>query len=150
MGKVFSAIAILTLLACAGQKEEWQQPQRVAAEFRLAETEPADGLTETVFSFTGEKFYLHDEVVISNEDILLASVAMGTDWPIINVTLTREAAERFADVTASNVTGHMGILIDGRLVSVPKINAVVPDGVVQISFDCTEEEAERIADGIVR
>jgi preprotein translocase subunit SecD len=147
MRKAIGLIIMLGLVGCASLDK---QPGEVTVEFRLAETESAEGLTEMTFEFTGEKFYLHDETVLSNDDVVLASVSKGDFWPVIDVTLTSDGAERFAQVTGDNISKHMAIVVGGELVSCPKINAQILGGRAQITGDFTEEEAKRIATGITQ
>ena len=150
MNMIKRAIGLFIVLGLVGCASLDKQPERVTIEFRLAETEPAEGLTEMTFEFTGEKFYLHDEIVLSNDDVILAAVSKGEFWPVIDLTLTRAAAERFAHVTGDNISKRMGIVVDGKLVSAPTIMAQIPNGRAQITGDFTEDEAKRIASGITR
>jgi preprotein translocase subunit SecD len=146
MRKAIGLIIVLGLVGCASLDK---QPE-VTVEFRLAETEPAEGLTEMTFESTGEKFYLHDEVVLTNADIVLAEADKSDFGSIVNVTLTSDGAEKLAQVTGNNISKHMGIVVDGELVSCPRINAQISGGEAQIIGNLTEEEAERIATGITQ
>jgi preprotein translocase subunit SecD len=136
-------ILFFTSCTCPSRK-----PVPVAVEFRLAETKSAEGLTEVIFEPTGEIFYLHEEVLLSNADIVSAEVIMGGRGPVVCVTMTFSGKEKWARVTGENLQKHLGMLVDGTLVSAPVINAPILEGVAIIGTMFTEEEARRIAEGI--
>ena len=52
-------------------------------------------------------------------------------------------------VSQENIGKPLAIVVDGTLVSAPVIKAAIPGGVAVIVGSFTQEEAERIADGIV-
>ena len=142
---VFALLFLITALYalhCA------RGPEPMAVEFRLARTEPGEGLTEMTFDPTGEKFYLDDEVLIDNRDI---AAAAATEWQgehVIELTFTEPGKEKLARVTGQNVTERMGMVVDGRLLSAPRINAAITQGRAIIIGALTEEEARRLAAGI--
>ena len=123
--------------------------QRVRLEFRLAETEPGEGLTEITVSGTDERFYLHEEVLMTNADIDTASVVMWSERPSIEVVFTEGGREKFARVTRDNVGKRLGMVIDGELVTAPVIRAEIREGKAVINGDFSQDEAKRIAEGIV-
>ena len=120
----------------------------VIVEFRLAETEPAEGLAELVLPKSGEAFYLHPDVAIGNADIASASVIKWGGGPVVELVLTPKGSEKLAAVTEKNVTKRMGMLVDGRLVSAPIINAPIRGGRAILQGDFSEEEALRIAQAL--
>jgi SecD/SecF fusion protein len=64
--------------------------------------------------------------------------------PIIEFTLTDEAAKRFGDVTANNIGRMLAIVLDGRLESAPRINsAIFANG--EITGNYSPEEAQNLA-----
>jgi len=137
-----SLIVALCVLHCS------EGPRPMAVEFRLAQTEPGEGLTEMTFDPTGEKLYLHDEVLIDNTDI---SSAEATEWEgeyVVDLTFTEPGREKLARVTGQHITERMGMVVDGRLLSAPRINAAITQGRAVIVGALTEEEAKRIAAGI--
>ena len=143
MKRTIGLIILLALLPCA-------QQSGVTVEFRLAETEPAEGLTLIVCTASGESFYLHDEVLLSNADIESASPGSWEGRPTVALIFTEDGREKFARLTGDNIGGRVGILVDGELVTAPVIRAPILEGKAVINGDFTEEEAKRIAAGIVR
>ncbi len=143
MKTVTVLIVLLALLGCA------KAPEQVTIEFRLAETEPAEGLTEMIFHRTEETFYLHDEVLISNADIASASATMWEQRPVVDLRFTEAGTQKLAKLTTENVKKRVGMLVDGTLASAPVINAPILEGRAIIDGDFSEKEARRIAAGIV-
>ena len=141
MKKLVLLLIALSLLSCSSDKKA---VEKVVVEFRFAETTPAQGLTEYTLSQTGEKFYLHQEVVMSNKEIDNAMVDEWQGRPVVRLILTAEGKEKFAQLTADNINRHMAILVNGKLVTVPRINAPITQGMALINGDFTEKEAEHI------
>ncbi|GEM_PF-2518977 len=122
----------------------------VCIEFRLAGEEAGEGLTEFVLQESGRAFYVHDEVVLSNADVAAAKVSGWQGERVVELTLTEGGRRTFAEVTTDHVKERMGILVDGRLVSAPVINAPILGGRAIIAGNFTEQEAERIAETLNR
>ncbi|HWN99014.1 MAG TPA: alpha/beta hydrolase fold domain-containing protein [Blastocatellia bacterium] len=122
---------------------------QIRFELRRAEREPAKDLVEAAVERSGERVYLHKEVLLTNSDIVEARVVEGFtlgDFSI-NVSFTREATERVANATAQHIGKPMAILFDGKVVSAPIVWERLSDR-AQISGSFKKEEAERIANGI--
>jgi preprotein translocase subunit SecD len=146
MKKLAFLIIILSLLGCAGPEEK---SEKVAVEFRLAEIEPDEGLTEMTISGSEEKFYLHDEVLLTNADIAFALASSWENRPVVELTLTQPGGDKFARITRDNIGRRIGILVDGKLINVPIIRAPIEQGKAIIDGNFSEEEANRIASGIM-
>jgi len=149
MKKVACLIIILFLCGC-GSPEKEPEMQKVKVEFRLAEAEPAEGLTEMTLSTSGQRFYLHDEVAMSNYDIHIALPLVWEGKSVVELTFTEAGKVRFAMLTEENVGKRIGILVDGELVSAPIVRAPISEGKAIIDGDFSEEEAHEIAAGIMR
>jgi len=141
-------ISLLIAAALFGCSTPEKQAEKVTVEFRFAETEAAEGLTEIILPITGQKFYLHDEVIMSNEDIAMASVTMWNGKPVVELQFTLTGKDKFAQLTKENLKRRVGMLVDGKLVTAPIINAPIDQGIAIITGDFTKDEAQRIADGI--
>ena len=124
------------------------EPDTVTLEFRIAEKEPVQGLTEMVFEPTGESFYLHSEVLVDQSDVESAKVAIQNERPVVELVLTREGAKKFEELTGNNIGKHCGMVLNGQLVSAPIIRDTISVGRAIIVGDFTEDEAQRIAEGL--
>lgn len=69
----------------------------------------------------------------------------------VNIDFGPEGTEKFADVTTrlfalDGVRNQFAILLDGKIVSAPQTNAVIPDGNAQITGNFTEETARALSE----
>ena len=145
MRYVFVVLIGMLMVSCSGSNS---QSGDVHVAFRLAEVEPKEGFTAMVCEASGDTLYLHEEDMLTHEDIVSASVIAKEPHPEIEVTFTKEARERFARATGAHIGSRMGIIVDGILVSSPKIMATINGGVAHIVGRFSQEEARRIAEGI--
>jgi preprotein translocase subunit SecD len=126
-----------------------QNRVQVVLEFRVAETENAEGLETVVQQQSGNVFYLHPISNITRNDIKRAKVNTGNGRPLINVVFTSVGAEKFAKLTGDNIGKKIAIIIDGEILSAPMVRDTIKQGKAMITGDFDEKEAERIASGIV-
>jgi SecD/SecF fusion protein len=90
---------------------------------------------------------------VSEKD--LKRVAPATDEqlnPAVRFDFSREGADKFGALTREHLPEaggtfkyHLGIILDGRLLSAPVINSEIRDaGIIELGRDARPEEAERI------
>jgi len=135
------ALSFITFFACS-------EPETITLEFRIAEDEPAPGLTEMVFSLTGESFYLHNEVLVDQSNVDSAMMIMQNGRPAVELLLTSEGKNKFEVLTGNNIGKRCGMVLNGQLVSAPTIRDTIKVGRAIIVGDFTEAEALRIAQGL--
>ena len=140
---IFGLVFLLGLLGCSDNDQ-------VILEFRIAEDEPAPGLLEMTIFPTGESFYLHDEVLMNQADVDSAFAVMPDGRPAVELLLTSEGAKKLEELTERNMGKRCGIVLNGQLLSVPRIMAPIHGGRAILTGDFTEEEALRIASGLSR
>jgi preprotein translocase subunit SecD len=128
----------VALLGCTDAKP----PQ---LEFRIAETTPAKGLTEFTFNQTGESFFVHPDVLLTENDVASASAALQGEFWAIHLSLNSSGKEKFAALTGQYVGKQCAMILDGELVSAPLIRAPITEGKALIISDFTEDEARDIA-----
>jgi preprotein translocase subunit SecD len=131
------------LIGCSESKQ-------VTLEFRIAEDEPAPELTEMAFDPTGERFYLHDEVLVNQSDVDSAFATMQDGSWAVELMLTAAGSQEFEELTEGNVGKRCGMVLNGKLVSAPRIMAPIRVGRAILASDFTEEKARRIAQGLSR
>ena len=127
------------LLMCTSQ-------EKVKLEFRIAEDEPAPGLTEMIFAPSGERFFLHNEVLLTESDIDSAFVIIQNNHPAVKLILTTEGSRKFEELTENYVGKRCGMILNGELVSAPRIMAPIHVGLAIISGVFTKDEANDIAE----
>lgn len=108
-----------------------------------------------VLNKTIEELQEEGSVVLVGTDVAEARAGssqdnMGNSTYAVDLTMTDEGKEKFADATrnAYEKSETLGIYYDGSFVSVPSVNGVFTDGNAQISPMSSYEEAENLASTI--
>jgi len=115
---------------------------------RLADTAFSPGLREARIAGSGGVVYLHQEIIVTNDDISDSRVIDGATPSRFGVAVTFNAAgaEKMRQATARHVGGLIAMLIDGDVISAPRLRSAISTSAV-ISGDYTQAEAARIANG---
>jgi protein-export membrane protein SecD len=74
-----------------------------------------------------------------------AGFSQQTNEPIVNFRFNQKGALRFGKLTADNVGKPFAIVLDGEVISAPRINEAILGGSGQISGNFTTEEANSLA-----
>ncbi len=137
-------VCLLASLWVAGADDT----KEVRIEFRLAELEPAEGLTKMTVPGTGRTIYAQPQAALTTDDIDSAvAVERGTQ-SVLEIKLTSSGAKEFGALTETQVGKPVAVLIDGKLISAPVIQEPIRSGRAVISGDFTFETARRIAEAI--
>jgi len=127
--------------------------QGVSATGEQAEAGPFDWLrspdraTETGELRRGYFRGVHKEPVLTGAHIVAARAACdhrGEQWRV-QVEFDAEGSQRLLQVTRDHLGHQLGIVLDGRLVSAPRIGEVVDEGRTEIVGDFSEHEARSLA-----
>jgi preprotein translocase subunit SecD len=151
--RTFALAAVVTLAIAIPAAIYMQRGVSVAAavrfEVRLAEESAAAGLREVTLP-DGRRIYLHDELVLTNGDILRAEVTPGATPESFNVSLTfkPEGAQKIGQATRDHIGRPLAILIDGAVVMAPIVRSPIGDSAL-ITGRYTQAEATRIVDGVI-
>lgn len=93
------------------------------------------------------------ETVLTGADVATASARSGQDDMgnteyTVELDLSDEGAQKFADATEANVGNQIAIIYDGETISSPVVNEAITGGTAYITGDFTYEEAENLASTI--
>jgi len=83
---------------------------------------------------------------VTGRDLRDARVSQSGQFgePVVSFSLNPEGAEKFANLTGNNIGKPLAIILDGRLMSAPRINARIRDsGIIEGGF--TQESAKDLA-----
>lgn len=119
-------------------------------ELRLAEDRPGPGLREAAVGAEPRLIYLHEDALLTNDDIAGARVVPGddTEHPDVAVVFTPAGAARLRSATAAHVNRPVAILIDGLVVMAPTVRS--PFGAsARLTGRFGADQAERIVRGIL-
>jgi hypothetical protein len=100
--------------------------------------------------YDSEVLWLLGEMVLSTEDILAAEVVdqPGGNFGLL-VQVTEAAGERLRIATTNNLNKLLAIVVDGQVVSAPKIVDPIGGTRFTVSGDFTRESATELAEQIV-
>jgi hypothetical protein len=122
----------------------------VRFEVRLAEAEPTLGLRPARVAGSNRTIYLHQDAIVTNEDILQSRTVPGNDEShfSVAVTLTPVGGDKMRRATAVHVGRPVGFLLDGEVVMAPTVRSPIgAEGL--ITGDFSKAEADRIANGMM-
>jgi hypothetical protein len=145
--------AILIAIAALGSRTGPQGSATVYAavrfEVRLAEEQPGADRRAAKVAGSDRVIFLHDEVVVTNDDIARSAVAPGGTPSTFNIGIrfNEAGAEKMRRATANHLGKPLAVLIDGEVVMAPTLRSPVSDSAL-ISGDFSQAEAERIVNGI--
>ncbi|MCK5580982.1 MAG: hypothetical protein KAJ18_06885 [Candidatus Omnitrophica bacterium] len=127
-------------------------------EFKLIEDNPVllkaalegnipAGLTLEYFK-DGEPILFSSGVILDESNIKDATVEAGGasfNTPVVMLRFNKKGARDFAKITGDNIGSRLAIILDGEILSAPKIREPVVNGRVQITGQFTMEEAGLLA-----
>ncbi len=85
-------------------------------------------------------------VKLTGEDLKNAKEQMGQNkQPLVALQFTDEGGKKFGDLTSQNIGRHIGIYLDGELLTNPVVNEAITGGQPVITGQRTLEEAKDLA-----
>lgn len=93
------------------------------------------------------------ETVITGSDVETASAKsgqddMGNNQYSVELVLTDEGSDKFADATSANIGKPISIIYDGETISSPTVESAITGGTAYITGNFTYEEADNLASTI--
>ncbi len=151
---VWAAVTLIVVGIAAVGFQIWSRggttlQAAIRFEVRLAEDHPDFALREVRLAGSNRVIYLHQEIIVSNEDIAQSRVIQG-DGPSrfgVGVEFNAAGARKMLQATAGHVGRPVAIIIDGEVVTAPVLRGPISTSAV-IGGSYTQAEAERIFNGI--
>lgn len=125
--------------------------ETASADAIRAGTIPSDEvILDYAFAGTGNNqspLAMHKQVLLAGDNILDAISGMDerSGFPVVNVRFDQKAAEQLANITKANVGNRLAIVMDGKILSAPRIVEPILGGSIQISGQFTTKEADSLA-----
>jgi preprotein translocase subunit SecD len=117
----------------------------VEIEFRIAQAEPAQGLSRTEVRGEEEVLYLHGQPFVTSAHITAADAFQIPEGVILEVWFNEEGRERIESSTAANLGRRIAVVIDSVTVTAPEIvQTLQPDLALQIAMRLSPLEAQRL------
>jgi preprotein translocase subunit SecD len=113
-------------------------------EFRLQNFDDAelDASSSAMLLFTG---FAPTELDGSKLKRAAVQFDQQTGEPVISIEFNEDGTKLFADITKDNLGKMLGIYLDGSPVALPRIQAIIPNGLAQISGGFSLDEAKQLA-----
>lgn len=100
---------------------------------------------ERLFDGEGRGYLIKKEVILSGDLLIDANVTYHEGEPAVGFRFNAEGSRKFAQITRNNVGRLFAIVLDGKVVTAPRINSVIDQGSGIISGDFTTKEAGEVA-----
>lgn len=145
-GQPFRWLAAFAIVACADGAIARADDAKAKLEFRLAKAEKTDGFDEAkVGDMT---IWMSKQAALANADIMSARAEEndidGVTHHVVLVNLTEAGGRKMLELTDKNRGSLIAIVIDGKVLSAPRINERIKDR-AQITAKFTRAEAENLA-----
>jgi preprotein translocase subunit SecD len=126
------------------------EPGKIEFELRLASNEKVEGWEIGLVPGPPKTpVWISPEAALTNADIARAWAEPVADGFGVGFMLTEEGSLKLARLTKSHIGENVAIMVDGRVMSAPKIMAEIIGGRALIRGKFTEETAELLAEGIM-
>lgn len=93
----------------------------------------------------GEEYTLKREVVLSGDMLVNALSSYMNGDPVVNFKFNSVGSRKFAQLTQENIGRQLAVVLDGRVVTAPRINTAILGGSGVISGNFSPKEAEELA-----
>lgn len=108
---------------------------------------PVDTNEDGTIELTGE------HIADATADLVMSSTGVATGQWGVTITFSGEGGPLFADVSRrlfsfpqGDPRNQFAVVLDGKVITAPTMNAVIPDGKPQITGNFTQESAKVLAD----
>ncbi len=111
----------------------------------VTRAKPSYLLLSSAISSEKGNFLVKKEIEISGENLIDAQATYNEGQPVVSFKFNNQGAKKFAKVTADNVGKPFAIVLDGKVITAPRINEAILGGSGIISGSFTVEEANELA-----
>lgn len=116
--------------------------------FHLVDLENAGGVDSRKLPMReakGQMISVKRKVIMSGDMLVDARPAFQDGMPIVSFRLNSLGAQRFCDVTRSNVNKPFAVVLDNQVITAPNINEPICGGSAQISGRFSTQESSDLA-----
>jgi protein-export membrane protein SecD len=98
-----------------------------------------------IFDYQGRPYLIKKDVVLSGDLLTDANATYHEGQPAVGFRFNALGAKKFAQITKENIGRVFAIVLDGRVVTAPRINTIINQGSGVISGSFTTQEANEVA-----
>lgn len=114
----------------------------------VSEISNQDGIdpeADRLYDASGNSYLIKREVVLSGDLLTDASPTYYEGGPAVAFRFNDVGTRKFAEITRNNVGKFFAIVLDGKVITAPRINTVIDQGSGVISGNFTTKEASEVA-----
>lgn len=143
-----TALALLALLAAGCSLLPFRKAEKtpkVRIEMRFAESTPRDTFKAIKIYGAKTTVYVGPDKQFTNQDIVEAATETGAgimQTPIIILTLTEDATQRLADITANRYNSPLAVIFNDKAMAVLTGDEIITSGRIIFTGRFTKKEAE--------
>lgn len=100
---------------------------------------------ERAYDSEGRSYLIKKEIILSGDLLIDASATFHEGQPAVAFRFNDIGSRKFAQVTKENIGKIFAIVLDGKIVTAPRINSIINQGSGVISGNFTTEEANEVA-----
>ncbi|GAP40687.1 protein translocase subunit SecD [Flexilinea flocculi] len=127
------------LTVSSSEKSSETTTTAAATAANLTDSSDSSDSTETA---TEEKVY---HTVLTGAALQNVSVQMENSTPVVAFELKSDASQTFADFTSANIGKYLTIVLDGKVISSPRINGAITGGSGVITGNFTIDSANALS-----
>jgi protein-export membrane protein SecD len=101
--------------------------------------------SERLFDYEGRAYLIKKEVILSGDLLVDANTTYHEGQPAVGFRFNALGSRKFAEITQNNIGEIFAIVLDGRVVTAPRINSVITQGSGVISGNFTTQEANEVS-----
>ncbi len=98
-----------------------------------------------LFDSEGQSYLIKKEVVLSGDLLIDANPTYHEGQPAVGFRFNNLGAKKFAKITKENIGKFFAIVLDGKVITAPRINSIIDQGSGVISGSFTTAEAAEVA-----
>ncbi len=100
---------------------------------------------ESVMDNEGRVYLLEKDVALSGDLLTDANTTYYESTPAVSFRFNEEGTRKFAKLTADNIGRFFAIVLDGKIITAPRINSAISQGSGVISGNFDTKEANELA-----
>jgi preprotein translocase subunit SecD len=88
-----------------------------------------------------QKYLVHKQVALSGELLVDSQPSYDGGSPVVSFRFNNQGAKKFAEITAENIGKPFAVVLDGKVITAPRINTAILGGSGIITGNFTVKEA---------
>ena len=113
--------------------------------FHFTDSKSKIGQNKTIYDSSGNSYFINKDVILSGDLLIDANATYHEGEPAVSFRFNNLGTTKFAQITQENIGRIFAIILDGKVVTAPRINTAITQGSGVISGNFTVQEANDVA-----